>query len=76
MSSKAKPLAGAKRRDSLQGCEQGRKQPSGEARTLLNIAQMNPQGIAGCSRQVAKPDLCTTPHQRRKDSSKSALTQA
>jgi len=45
VSSKAKPLAGAKRRDSLQGCEQGRKQPSGKARTLLNIAQTNPKAL-------------------------------
>lgn len=29
----------------LQGWEQGRKQPSGAARTLLAIAQTNPQAI-------------------------------
>jgi putative transcriptional regulator len=29
----------------LQGWEQGRKQPSGAARTLLTIARMNPQAI-------------------------------
>ena len=29
----------------LQGWEQGRKQPSGAARTLLNIAQTNPKAL-------------------------------
>ena len=29
----------------LQGWEQGRKQPSGAARTLLTIAQMNPNAL-------------------------------
>ena len=29
----------------LQGWEQGRKQPSGAARTLLTIARMNPQAL-------------------------------
>ena len=29
----------------LQGWEQGRKQPSGAARTLLTIAQMNPKAL-------------------------------
>lgn len=40
----------------LQGWEQGRKQPSGAARTLLNIARTNPKAllaVAGKSR-VAK----------------------
>lgn len=29
----------------LQGWEQGRKQPSGAARTLLNIARVNPRAL-------------------------------
>ena len=29
----------------LQGWEQGRKQPSGAARTLLSIARINPQAV-------------------------------
>ena len=29
----------------LQGCEQGRKQPSGDARTLLTIAHTNPKAL-------------------------------
>jgi putative transcriptional regulator len=33
----------------LQGWEQGRKQPSGAARTLLTIARTNPQAILAVS---------------------------
>jgi putative transcriptional regulator len=35
----------------LQGCEQRRKQPSGAARTLLNMARTNPQAILAISGQ-------------------------
>ena len=37
----------------LQGWEQGRKQPSGAARTLLAIAQTNPQAVLAVSKQYA-----------------------
>lgn len=33
----------------LQGWEQGRKQPSGAARTLLNIARTNPRAVLAVS---------------------------
>jgi putative transcriptional regulator len=35
----------------LQGWEQGRKQPSGAARTLLAIARSNPKAVLAVSRQ-------------------------
>lgn len=35
----------------LQGWEQGRKQPSGAARTLLAIARMNPKAVLAVSSQ-------------------------
>jgi putative transcriptional regulator len=35
----------------LQGWEQGRKQPSGAARTLLAIARTNPQAVLAVSSQ-------------------------
>jgi putative transcriptional regulator len=37
----------------LQGWEQGRKQPSGAARTLLAIASTNPKSVAGGGQQVS-----------------------
>lgn len=39
----------------LQGWEQGRKQPSGAARTLLAIARRNPKAL----RDVAAEDMCS-----------------
>lgn len=38
----------------LQGWEQGRKQPSGAARTLLAIASTNTQGRSCCCRSIAR----------------------
>jgi putative transcriptional regulator len=35
----------------LQGWEQGRKQPSGAARTLLNIARTNPKALLAVASQ-------------------------
>jgi putative transcriptional regulator len=35
----------------LQGWEQGRKQPSGAARTLLAIARSNPEAVLAASKQ-------------------------
>ena len=35
----------------LQGWEQGRKQPSGAARTLLAIARSNPEAVLAVSKQ-------------------------
>ena len=35
----------------LQGWEQGRKQPSGAARTLLSIARINPQAVLAVAGQ-------------------------
>ena len=37
----------------LQGWEQGRKQPSGAARTLLAIARSNPKAVLAVSKQYA-----------------------
>ena len=37
----------------LQGWEQGRKQPSGAARTLLAIARSNPKAVLAVSKQKA-----------------------
>ena len=37
----------------LQGWEQGRKQPSGAARTLLAIARSNPKAVLAVSKQRA-----------------------
>jgi putative transcriptional regulator len=37
----------------LQGWEQGRKQPSGAARTLLAIARSNPKAVLAVSKQHA-----------------------
>ena len=37
----------------LQGWEQGRKQPSGAARTLLAIARSNPKAVLAVSKQCA-----------------------
>jgi putative transcriptional regulator len=37
----------------LQGWEQGRKQPSGAARTLLAIEQSNPNAVLAVSREQA-----------------------
>ena len=36
----------------LQGWEQGRKQPSGAARTLLAIARSNPKAVLAVSKQL------------------------
>jgi putative transcriptional regulator len=36
----------------LQGWEQGRKQPSGAARTLLAIARVNPKAVLAVSTQL------------------------
>jgi putative transcriptional regulator len=37
----------------LQGWEQGRKQPSGAARTLLDIARSNPNAVLAVSKEQA-----------------------
>ena len=37
----------------LQGCEQGRKEPSGAARTLLAIAAMYPQALLDVAQKSA-----------------------
>jgi putative transcriptional regulator len=39
----------------LQGWEQGRKQPSGAARTLLAIAKTNPKAILAVSARSSQP---------------------
>ena len=38
----------------LQGWEQGRKQPSGAARTLLSIARMNPKALLAVAGKAAE----------------------
>ncbi len=53
-------------RDTLQNWEQGRRQPQGPARVLLQVAAKHPKAILDVVRSKGKKRLADKPTQRRK----------